>query len=101
MEQFRAHYDTVHAPLALKLFPLMRRHKRNYILPIKGQEEPEFDVISECWFDSWEDMKQSRASITDEIAAIIDEDEKKFLDQSSIRSFVTEEVETLPRLEQG
>jgi uncharacterized protein (TIGR02118 family) len=93
-EQFRAHYEAVHVPLSRRLFPLMRRHARNYVLRNNGDPDGACDCITECWFDDWEALKATNAAMTDEIRAIVTEDEARFMDRGYRRSMVVEETVT-------
>jgi hypothetical protein len=54
-EQFRQHYETVHAPMAVRLFPMVKEYRRNFIdrhgVQVKpGAALPDFDVITELVF---------------------------------------------------
>jgi len=93
MEAFREHYETVHVPLSLTHLPLMRKHVRNY--PIRRADEPEgdYDVITECWFESWDTLKAT-AAVLAEKRPIFQEDEERFMDRASIRSVTVEESVT-------
>ena len=53
-EEFVKHYEEVHAPLALKYFPTIKRYVRNHIITPSGAEEPQFDCITEFWYDDME-----------------------------------------------
>ena len=56
-EEFARHYEEVHAPLAIKIFPTIKRYARNHIIKTLGGEEPDFDCISEFWFDDEEGIR--------------------------------------------
>jgi len=53
--EFRQQYEEVHAPLVLKQYPDIRKYVRNYVatnvIPA-DVEEPDFDCITEVWFDN-------------------------------------------------
>jgi EthD domain len=50
-EQFRAHYESTHAPLAWSsLQPWLVRYTRNFLKPLPGQDEPPWDCVTEFWF---------------------------------------------------
>jgi len=101
-EEFMRYYEEVHAPLGLKHFPTFRRYVRNYVIPTPGAPEPDFDCITEIWFD---DLEGARA-VTDamggyqddggggyetEIGRIFREDEEKFMDRVNRVSFLVDE----------
>jgi len=96
LEQFREHYETVHVPLSFEHLPLMRRHARNYVHRRKGAPEPDYDCVTECWFDDWDALKATSALIATEKKDLIAADEARFMDRSSIRSIVVEEQVSTP-----
>ena len=59
-EQFRAHYESTHAPLARRVLPWLDRYTRNFLTPFPGQPEPPYDCVTEFWF---KDEAALRASI--------------------------------------
>ena len=90
-EEFVKHYEEVHAPLALKCFPTFKRYVRNHIIIPAGGEEPEFDCITELWYD---DMQGHQAVIDfyqSEAGQPIRDDEVAFMDNSKTMSFFVEE----------
>jgi hypothetical protein len=96
LEAFREHYERVHVKLSFDNLPLLRKHARNYVIRRKGQTEPDYDCITECWFDDWEALKQTSALIDARLRELIAEDEARFMDRESIRSIIVEEQVTLP-----
>jgi len=55
--EFREHYEEVYVPLALSLYPTIRKHVRNYIIPDDihtDPAEPDLDCVVEVWFDDME-----------------------------------------------
>lgn len=73
--QFRHHYETRHAPLAVPLFPFSR-YRRNHL--VDQAVEPGFDCVSEFWVSSLEEIGALMAS---EAGATMIADERNFLDQ--------------------
>ena len=53
-EEFVKHYEEVHAPLILGLLTTIKRYARNHIIVPAGAEEPEFDCVTELWYDDME-----------------------------------------------
>ena len=93
-EEFVRHYEEVHAPLALKHFPTFKRYVRNYIITPPGVEGPDFDCITEIWFDNTEGAKAVTDALGEyktEIGQVFRDDEEKFMDRSSRVSFLVEE----------
>ena len=89
-EEFVKHYKEVHAPLALKYLPQIKRYIRNYIIDT-GMEGPNFDCISEFWFDSIEDAMGIMEFMQSEAGQVIRDDEAKFIDSNQTISFMVEE----------
>ena len=88
-EEFVKHYEEVHVPLALKHFSF-KKYVRNHIIP-SGVEEPEFDCITEIWFDN---MAEYRAGISfwqSETGHALRQDEHAFMDRSKTIYYLVEE----------
>ena len=92
-EDFREHYEEVHKPLALKFFKNFRRYVRNYIIPAPGREEPEFDCITEIWYDSVEAANADMRLWKSEAGEIVSDDNESFQDTSRSRFWLVEEEE--------
>lgn len=84
-QAFREYYETTHAPLGMKYFPF-RKYLRNHIIDASG--DTDFDVIMECYFDDQINVSGVDAG---EVRAIMDVDEKRFMNQRMIRSARVEE----------
>lgn len=91
LEQFREHYETAHVPLSLDNLPLMLRHARNYIRPAKGEAEPPFDCVTECWFEDKAAAKATAELIASKLRPLIEADEARFMDRGSITHRIVEE----------
>jgi uncharacterized protein (TIGR02118 family) len=98
-EDYRRHYETVHAPLAHSLFPMVSAYRRNYIdhersaladtRPGVSRATPWFDSVAEVFFDSWDAFEAFRdKSAEPAIRAQVLADEQNFLDPSAIQRFV-------------
>ncbi|MGH6634433.1 EthD domain-containing protein [Sphingopyxis sp.] len=97
-EEFRAYYEQVHAPLAASVMKHCTRYVRNFVA-----EEPSgafgYDVLTEFWFDSegpWSERRRETAS--DDVAALLAEDEARFMDRASMRIAIVREAESSPAL---
>jgi uncharacterized protein (TIGR02118 family) len=93
-EEFIQHYEEVHAPLALKHFPTFVRYARNYVITFPDAEEPDFDCITEIWFDDIEGAMAVTEALGDyktEIGRIFLDDEEKFMDRGSKVSLLVNE----------
>jgi len=94
-EQFRRHYEEVHAPLGRRLFPFMRKYVRRYVTaaPFSPDgKEPKFDCITEEWFDSMEAFQTMLDIYASETGRPLREDEKVMFDMTKIQYLFVEEV---------
>ena len=90
-EDFVKHYEEVHAPLALKHLPMIKRYVRNHVVDIPGMEEPAFDCITELWLDDLEDAMKLFEFVTSDEGQVIRDDEEKFLDREKTVFFLVDE----------
>jgi uncharacterized protein (TIGR02118 family) len=90
-EEFVRHYEEVHAPLALKLFPMIKKYVRNHIVVPLGAPEPDFDCITEFWFDSPESAQTVVDIQMSAAGKPIRDDEETFMDMSEMVSFLVDE----------
>jgi hypothetical protein len=103
LEEFRDRYENGHVPLILKLTINQVDYRRNYRIedakfdPFgQGADgEPDFDCITEVWFESREALEESLASVSrPEIASVVVADEEQFMDRSATRLMLFEEERT-------
>ena len=90
IEEFRDHYENVHAPLAKRLLPI-RRYERNYLLPTPLMPDPPYDVVTEFWFDSAEDAQAARDWYAADETQTLQRDEAAFMDRDSMIMYDAEE----------
>lgn len=105
MEEYRRHYEQIHAPLAHSLYPTLGAYRRNYVdydLTARAETRqgvtsattsigalPGFDSVAEVFFDSWDAFETFRDRSADPaVRAQVLADEEHFLDPSAIRRFV-------------
>lgn len=92
-EQFRKHYEEIHAPLAGKTFPFIRKYVRNYVRPFPSSGgEPRFDCITEQWFDDKAAFKKMTEIYASEEGRPVREDEKQVFDMNKLELLFVEEV---------
>jgi uncharacterized protein (TIGR02118 family) len=100
MEEFREYYETSHRKLGERVLPTAQRYVRRYLTPFSPDpgappQEPEFDVITEIWFEDRAAFETAIASLGEpSTAREIMEDEARFMDRSRIRLFTVEECES-------
>ena len=95
-EEFIRHYEDVHARLALKYLPTLRKYIRNFIIghqghPFSTPQEPEFDAIVEFWWDSREDEQAANDWLKTKDAQALIEDEESFMDRNKFIIFGVDE----------
>lgn len=90
-EEFARHYEEVHAPLAIKILPMFKKYVRNHVADVPGEEGPDFDCVSEFWFETVEDAMAVMELIQSEAGQPIRDDEQKFMDTSKTISFMVDE----------
>jgi uncharacterized protein (TIGR02118 family) len=77
-DEFAAHYQQTHAPLAREHHPGIARYVQNFVEQPAGPGA-EIDAVSELWFRSEEDAR-SRFYRDDESRRVIAEDVRRFID---------------------
>lgn len=95
---FRYYYETVHAPLCLRLLPMLRGYTRNYVdherSNAAGARCP-YDVVTEFAFDSDEDYRAFQAAMEDPaIRDPIRSDEPNFVDPPTIAYLEVDEQQS-------
>lgn len=94
-EEFRRHYEEVHAPLIRKLLPCIRKYVRNYVAarPFPSAAgEAEFDCVTEQWFDSMDGFREMADAMSGEVGRAIRADERTFLDRARTVYVIVEET---------
>lgn len=94
---FIQYYETQHAPLILKLFPMISDYRRNYIslegayiFPDAGPVD--FHSITEIRFNNAEDHAAfTEKAARPDIAKMIADDESNFLVSRATRMFIVDE----------
>ncbi len=92
-EEFSKHYEEVHAPLALKHLTTIKRYVRNYIVALPGVDEPEFDCITEFWYDDMEGVQATLDFLNSEAGQVIHDDEETFQDRGKTVALLVDERE--------
>jgi len=104
MADFIERYETVHVPLAEKAASRIKRYERHYLHPspqdLYGNEvsEPEYDVLTEIWYDDMETFTRQQEGIRkhpERLAAIIADEEELFDRSKSRVAFVEDRISDL------
>lgn len=90
-EEFSRRYEEVHAPLVLSHLRTMKKYVRNYAIASPGAGEPDFDCITEVWFDNMKELKRVQDFYQSDVGEVIRNDEERFIDRSKMLSFLVEE----------
>lgn len=95
-DDFIKQYETGHAPFGITVMPTAKRYLRRYVRSVAdGFPEPDFDVITEVWFENQKAYADAMAALSSPaIAALVAEDEAKLFDRSDMRFALVEEHET-------
>jgi EthD domain len=98
VQQFRQYYEERHSKLGEESSPKvgMIYYCRRYLEPISN-DEPEYDVLTECWFDDFDKFTNVVARLRSEaLSSDVYDDEARFMDRSKTRFFtVVEHVSVL------
>ena len=107
LEEFIERYESIHVPLALRhATPKMLRYERHFLHPsprdIYGDEqgEPEYDVITEIWYEDMDVLRGVQRGMQQNsarVAEIIEDEEKLFDREKSRLVFVENRASELPR----
>ena len=87
-DQFRQHYETVHAPLVDRLLPFYSLYRRNYVDDAvrRGRAESDCDVFTELEFATEADYDAWLETLAKpDVLAQIRADEANFLDSRLTR----------------
>jgi len=102
MKQFIEHYENNHVKLGIKSAPKIKHYSRRYLTaapyPLGGApQEPEYDVLTELWFDDRKAMDENAAALQQpEALAAITADEAYLFDTSKNRLVIVEDHVTDP-----
>lgn len=96
MAEFKDYYENHHSVRGTRNFPGMARYSRKYLTPVRTDEEPPFDVITETCFETEEDYQQAIAHFAADPATAEAHfaDEENLFDRSTIRTYLVDECRT-------
>lgn len=77
---FRHHYETRHAPLALRDIRVFAKYVRNHVIA-GTPHDPPFDALSEFWYDDAGAIEWVTQWLASPAAAALLEDEARFMDR--------------------
>ena len=95
--EFVDYYETRHAPLILSIAPQIRDYRRNYLhrdgaIVAPDARLPDYDVVTELWFDDQAAFEAAMAAFTAPAnAARIAQDEENVFDRGKTMFFIATE----------
>lgn len=95
-EQFHAHYEDTHAPLALPMMKGLVHYVRNHIVDTLGGEDPFFDTLSEFGYESLDVLDDNIDMLYSERGAELRADELTFMDKPRNHFFSVRTSRELP-----
>lgn len=104
LDEFIQRYETVHVPLAEKHVRGLLRYERHYLHPspkdLYGNEvgEPEYDVLTELWYEDMEAFTKTQRALQrhpERIADIVADEEALFDRSRSRLAFVEDRISDL------
>jgi uncharacterized protein (TIGR02118 family) len=95
-DAFKTYYESTHAPLAAGVMARCMKYVRNFVTDeLTGPLG--FDVVTEFWFDVEGPWQEAMSSLTDAAKRrLLEEDEARFMDRSSMQIFLVDEREMDP-----
>ncbi|WP_342244625.1 EthD domain-containing protein [Pseudomonas sp. OTU5201] len=93
-DEFRSYYESTHAPLAAASLPRLRKYCRNYLKAFPGQDAPLFDCVTEFWFDDEQGLSETLKFAHSPEGQVLAEDEERFMDRKSMRTYIADETPT-------
>jgi hypothetical protein len=96
-EQFVEYYANNHVKLVWRVFPWTADYRRNFIdlsqsILAPGVAQPDFDSITEMWFDDRAGYDRMLAAHAEpELDKIMKADEGRFMDRTKTRFFIADE----------
>ena len=99
-EEFARYWSEEHAPLGFEVLPKdidLFGYVQNYAVRTEGDQEPEFDGLVEFCFDDMKAFQRWFAWFMGEGGKVLRDDEKNFMDSSSVKLVIVEERVLIPR----
>ena len=101
-EEFERYWYEDHAPLGFKVLPddiRIQGYVQNYTIRTEGDQEPEFDGLVEFCFDDMQTFQRWFVWFMGDGGKVLRDDEKNFMDSSSVKLMLVEERVLIPRRE--
>ena len=98
--EFKRYWHDDHAPLGFEVLPediRVRGYVQNYTVRTEGDQEPEFDGVVEFCLDDMKAFQRWFTWYMSDGAKPMRDDEKNFMDSSTVKVMVVEERVIVPR----
>jgi uncharacterized protein (TIGR02118 family) len=89
-EEFSRYWKDVHAPLAARVIPGMRKYVQNHAIAVPGQPS-DADGIVEMWWDDVEAFRKFNAWVITDAGKALRDDGDKFTDMTKSKLWLVEE----------
>jgi uncharacterized protein (TIGR02118 family) len=89
-EEFSQYWKDIHAPLAARVIPGMRKYVQNHLIKLPGREY-EGDGIVEMWWDDLAAFRNFGEWVITDAGKPLRDDGDKFTDMSKSRLWLVEE----------
>jgi uncharacterized protein (TIGR02118 family) len=90
VDEFSRYWKDVHAPLAKRVIPGMRKYVQNHIIRIPGQKS-DIDGIVEMWWDDVDAFRKFNAWVMTDAGKELRDDGDSFIDMSKSKLWLVEE----------
>jgi uncharacterized protein (TIGR02118 family) len=101
-EEFARYWSEEHAPLGFEVLPEeieIFGYVQNYTVRTEGDQEPEFDGLVEFCFEDEKTFQRWFVWFLGEGGQPLRDDEKNFMDSSSVKLMIVKEKVLIPRRE--
>jgi hypothetical protein len=90
-------YEREHAPLVVRLLPMIGRYRRNYFSSPQppGGQGAGYDVITEIFFEGPEALGAFRKALQGDAGSIIGADARRFMQPDATVTCQVEEMESI------
>jgi uncharacterized protein (TIGR02118 family) len=89
-EEFSRYWKNVHAPLAKRVIPGMRKYVQNHVIRIPGQLS-DVDGIVEMWWDDVDAFRKFGAWVMTDAGKELRDDGDRFTDMTKSKLWLAEE----------
>ena len=89
-EEFCRYWKDIHAPLAARVIPGMRKYVQNHVITVPGQQS-DADGIVEMWWNDLEAFRKFNTWVKTDAGKALRDDSDKFNDMTKSKLWLVEE----------